>query len=82
MTPETPKAAHHLVMLGYFGFGNAGDEAVLAAEVAALRQTLGPSTQFTVVSGGVEKQQSPRPGRLPVANHAAKRGRSRFFCAS
>ena len=40
-------------MLGYFGFGNAGDEAVLAAEVAALTESLGPDTEFIVLSGDV-----------------------------
>lgn len=40
-----------LVMLGYFGFGNAGDEAILAAEVTALRAALGTDTSFVAVSG-------------------------------
>jgi polysaccharide pyruvyl transferase CsaB len=40
-----------LVMLGYFGFGNAGDEAILAAELEALRAALGPATTFVAISG-------------------------------
>ncbi|GAB3405001.1 polysaccharide pyruvyl transferase family protein [Flindersiella endophytica] len=43
-----------LLMLGYFGFGNAGDEAILAAEIEVLRSELGPSVEFTVVSGDPE----------------------------
>lgn len=43
-----------LVMLGYFGFGNAGDEAILAAETRALRAECGDAVEFVVVSGDVE----------------------------
>ncbi len=43
-----------VVLSGYFGFGNAGDEAILAAEVAALRQLI-PQVEITVLSGNPRK---------------------------
>ncbi len=42
-----------LVISGYYGFGNAGDEAMLSAMVCALRG-LDPTLQITVISGNPE----------------------------
>ena len=59
-----------LMLLGYFGFGNAGDEAVLAAELVALRGTLGATTEFVAVSGDPARTTAlhgiPAVGRTDV----------------
>jgi polysaccharide pyruvyl transferase CsaB len=61
-------------MLGYFGFGNTGDEAMLAAQVAALRSTVGADTEFVVVSGDPTRTASlhrlPAVARTDVAGLA------------
>ena len=43
-------AAPRILLAGYYGFGNAGDEAILASVVAHLRE-LRPDAAITVVSG-------------------------------
>ena len=44
----------HLTLLGYYGFGNAGDEAVLAGAIARLRAA-DPHAQITVISGNPDE---------------------------
>lgn len=62
-----------VVLSGYFGFDNAGDEAILAAEVAALRELI-PQVKITVLSGNPKEtattyqvQAVPRGNLLAVA---------------
>lgn len=44
----------HLVISGYYGFGNAGDEAMLAAILEAIIEVL-PHANITVISGSPEE---------------------------
>jgi polysaccharide pyruvyl transferase CsaB len=48
--------AVRLVVSGYYGFGNAGDEAILAAMAAAFRRR-DPDVELVVVSGDPEQTQ-------------------------
>jgi polysaccharide pyruvyl transferase CsaB len=59
-------------MLGYFGFGNAGDEAILAAETQALRAALGAAVEFEVVSG--DPAHTARVHRLAAVSRTDYRG--------
>ena len=45
-----------IVISGYYGFGNAGDEAMLAAMISSFRR-LEPAAEFTVLSGNPAETQ-------------------------
>ena len=45
-----------IVISGYYGFGNAGDEAMLTAMISSLRR-LEPDAEFTVLSGNPDETQ-------------------------
>lgn len=60
-----------IALLGYFGFGNTGDEAVLAAEVEALRDSLGAATSFVVISG--DPAYTERAHGLPAVSRTDAR---------
>ncbi len=47
----------HIVLSGYYGFDNAGDEALLAAITSSI-QKLAPEAEFTVLSGAPEKTRA------------------------
>ena len=57
--------AKRLVVVGYFGFGNAGDEAILEAMLAALRQEIGEAFAVSVVSGDPPATQRRAAGLAP-----------------
>lgn len=46
-----------IVISGYYGFGNAGDEAMLAAMISSFRR-LDPNAEFTVLSGNPAETES------------------------
>ena len=59
------------LVAGYYGFGNTGDEAILAALLAGLR-SLEPSTRFVVVSGNPDHtRDSHRVEAVPWQDPAA-----------
>ncbi len=59
------------LVAGYYGFGNTGDEAILAALLAGLR-SLEPSTRFVVVSGNPDHtRDSYRVEAVPWQDPAA-----------
>ena len=49
-----------ILIAGYYGFGNLGDEAILAALAQALLQRI-PGCRITVVSGDPERTQAQHP---------------------
>ena len=50
---KLPRMRRTVVLAGYYGFGNTGDEAILASILAGLRRRV-PGTAFIVVSGDPE----------------------------
>jgi len=58
-----------IVISGYYGFGNAGDEAILAGAVAGLRRRL-PDVELTVLSG------DPPATERAHGVHAVQRGQA------
>lgn len=65
-------ANYKIVISGYYGFNNAGDEAMLSAIIQSLRSTF-DTPEITVISGSPAKTSSifdvkaiPRFGMLPI----------------
>jgi hypothetical protein len=52
-----PSMSRTAVLAGYYGFGNTGDEAILASILAGLRQAV-PSAKAIVLSGDPEKTRA------------------------
>jgi polysaccharide pyruvyl transferase CsaB len=59
----------NITISGYYGFGNIGDEAVLAGILAGLREA-GVDAQVTVVSGDPARTASEHPGVKAVGRTA------------
>jgi polysaccharide pyruvyl transferase CsaB len=73
-----------IVISGYYGFGNTGDEAILKATLEGLRNRLGDDVGFTVITGRpdeVERMHDvPAVGRLDLpAIYRAMRGADLFL---
>ena len=53
--------AKRIVISGYYGFGNTGDEAVLAGMLASFRQ-LNLDVHVTVLSANPQRTEKEHPG--------------------
>jgi polysaccharide pyruvyl transferase CsaB len=62
---------HRAVIAGYSGFGNTGDEAILAAMLDHLREVSAGALRFTVVSGDRPADYGPDVEILPWTDPAA-----------
>ena len=60
---QDDQLAYRITISGYYGFGNIGDEAVLAGIIETFRR-LGIQTTFTVLSGNPSRTIAEHPGVL------------------
>ena len=65
----------NIVISGYYGFGNAGDEAMLAAMIEALSD-LDPHLNIIVLSGNPEDTRRRLPPQLPGNHRRVEKKRS------